>query len=227
MVAAAPAESSFTMSDQSVENLGAPGRRRSLPERLTRWLRYRAVIPLKRSRHPPAYMARSVSVGLFWAMTPTIGVQMAMVMLHWLAVRWRRRWDFNVVYAMAWTWVTNMFTVLPVYYVFYITGQVFLGRWDDLAGYRSFLRLWHTPFVDDPGGLDSRIDQVLVFFDVVVRGWGLAMLVGCVPYAIVAAWIGYVWSHKFVVRHRSNKLRRRLARAKRQELRRARARSNG
>ncbi len=50
-------------------------------ERLKRTARYRLVTPLQRSRHPPGYVARGVSAGLFWAMTPTVGIQMILVVI--------------------------------------------------------------------------------------------------------------------------------------------------
>ena len=174
-------------------------------ERLGRWLRLRFVVPIKRSRHPPNYTARSVSVGLFWALTPTVGIQMALVLLNWLVFKKiNARWDFNVIHAMAWTWVTNFATVLPVYYVFYFTGQVLLGRWDDLSGYDAFLGLWGASFVDDVG-LDyfaSEIDTFRTYVDVIVEGWGLALIVGFWPYAIIGAWVGQTWSLKLAIARR-------------------------
>ncbi len=170
------------------------------------------MVPLKRTRHPPEYVARSVSVGLFWAMTPSVGVQMACVLVHWLVARRVPRWDFNMVHAMAWTWVTNMFTVLPVYYVFYVTGQVLLGRFDDLTGYHGFLRLWSASFAATDVAASGFVDtpaSFWVYVDVIFAGWGLAMLVGCIPYAVVAAWLGYRWSLNLVVRHRAARSRRR------------------
>ncbi len=179
-------------------------RNRGWFERFGRGLRYRFVVPIKRSRHPPSYTARSVSVGLFWALTPTVGVQMALVLLNWIV--FRRvipRWDFNVIHAMAWTWVTNFATVLPVYYVFYFTGQVLLGRWDDLTGYEAFAGLWSVRFT---GGatdyLAGEIDTLQAYLDVIIEGWGLALIVGCWPYAILGAWIGHSWSLKLAVARR-------------------------
>lgn len=169
-------------------------------------MRYRMVVPLKRTRHPPEYVARSVAVGLFWAMTPSVGIQMACVLFHWLAVRRIPRWDFNVVHAMAWTWVTNMFTLLPIYYMFYVTGQVLLGRFDDLTGYRGFLKLWDTSFAAADGAASGFVDSAATFWvyvDVIFAGWGLAMLVGCIPYAVVSAWLGYRWSLNLIVHHRA------------------------
>ncbi len=189
-----------------------PYRRRNGLVRLGRWLRYRLVVPIKRSRHPPQYTARGVAVGLFWAMTPTVGIQMMFVLANWFAFRrFVPRWDFNVIHAMAWTWVTNFATVLPAYYLFYVTGQVLLGRWDDLTGYAGFLQLWDANAAGDattdylPGAASSPN----VYYDVIVAGWGLAMLVGCPPYAIAAGWIGYVWSLKLAVAQRRLIARRR------------------
>ena len=188
---------------QGVSTAEAPrDRRRSGWVRFGRWLRYRFVVPVKRSRHPPQYTARGVAVGLFWAMTPTVGIQMMFVLANWLLVRrLAPRWDFNVIHAMAWTWVTNFATVLPSYYLFYVTGQLVLGRWDDLTGYEGFIKLWDAGTAGDRTTeyLPGAVSAPDVYYDVIVAGWGLAMLVGCPPYAIVAAWIGYVWSLKLVV----------------------------
>ncbi len=216
-IAANPSESAdrtatwVSMVDQSSTTKAD---RQNCIERLKRMARYRLVMPLKRSRHSPGYVARSVSVGLFWAMTPTIGVQMAMVLVHWLAVRKIGRWEFNVIHAWAWTWVTNVATVLPVYYSFYVTGQLLLGHWDDVTGYHGFLKLWDTSFGvgEDGSHLVTGIEMFWSYFDVVVGGWGLTMLIGSIPYAIVGAWIGYAWSMRIVVSHRRAVLGRRLHR---------------
>ena len=187
--------------------------------------RYRLVIPLKRSRHPPDYVARSVSTGLFWAMTPTVGIQMAMVLVHWLVARKFVRWDFNLIHAWAWTWVTNVATVLPVYYAFYVTGQLFLGEWNDLTGYYGFRELWnqsiaaadariHANGVTDGMGyyIVDFFESAWAYFVIIMRNWGVPMLIGCSPYAIVSAWLGYSWSMRIVVTHRRAVLDRRLHR---------------
>jgi len=165
------------------------------------------------------YIARSVSSGLFWAMTPTIGVQMAMVMAHWLLVQkfWPRK-DFSVVQSMAWTWVTNFLTMIPVYYMFYVTGQLFLGHFDDLTGYQGFVDLWNGSFgAGSPGSAGTGVagwwENLWHQAQVRFVGWGVPMLVGCVPYAVVAAWLGYRWSLKLVTGHRRNVAHRRMARA--------------
>lgn len=175
---------------------------------LRRLIHYRIVIPLKRSRHGPEHTARGTLVGLVWAFTPTVGIQMVLVLATWVVTRRLFGWDFNVFVAMAWTWVTNVVTLVPVYYVLFLTGQLMMGHWDDLAGYGKFVELWQGSF--QAGGM---LDWMAVYFTAVVRDWGLPMLVGSVPWALATGGIGYVWSLRFVIRHRAARERRRRARA--------------
>ena len=83
---------------------------------LSRIVHGKLIAPLRRSRHTPEYTARGVLVGLLVALTPTVGVQMPIVFGIWLALRkMYPGWDFNVVVALAWTWVTNAVTAPFVY----------------------------------------------------------------------------------------------------------------
>lgn len=163
-----------------------------------------------RSRQPPENTARAVAVGLFWGFTPTFGIQMALSGIHWYIARTFFRKDFNVVVAMAWTWVTNIFTLLPVYYTFFLTGQIILGRWGDLSGYDSFIRFWKTAMGD---GDPTSIDAWNTYFAVIVEGWGLAILVGSAPLAILGYIVGYYWTLHAVRRWRVLQQERRAARA--------------
>lgn len=195
----------------------APGRNgrggrngRTWWERLRRNFRYRLVIPLQRSVHPPEHSARGVAVGLAWGLTPTVGVQMLFVFATWVITRRLLKWDFSLILAMAWTWTTNVITLVPCYYLFYLTGQIMLGRFDDLSGYGEFARLLDSHVVNDPslGVLETIWAQTVMIFE----GWGLPMVIGCLPWAIVGTWAGYVWSLRFIIRHRANKAKRRAAR---------------
>ncbi|MDS4071718.1 MAG: DUF2062 domain-containing protein, partial [Defluviicoccus sp.] len=96
--------------------------------RLGRLIHLRLIVPLKRSRHSPEFTARGTAIGLFWAFTPLVGIQMHLVFLTWLCMR-PTRWRFNLLVGVAWTWVTNVLTMWPCYYVFYVTGRLMLGDW--------------------------------------------------------------------------------------------------
>ena len=88
-------------------------RRYTWAEGLRRLARYRLVVPLRRSIHSPEHTARGVMVGMVWAMTPTVGLQMPLVFVTWLVARRLFRWDFSVVIGMVWTWTTNLVTLVP------------------------------------------------------------------------------------------------------------------
>lgn len=159
--------------------------------RLWRILHLKLVIPLRRSRHPPEYTARGVAVGLLVALTPTVGVQMPIVFLVWLAMRkLRPAWDFHLVVALAWTWVTNVATAPPLYYLYIVSGRMLLGRWDDLQGYAQFSERLAQTLPTDAGWLEAAWLYVVNLF----RVFGEPMFVGCVPWMVLGTWAGYVWS---------------------------------
>ena len=106
-------------------------------------------------------------------MTPTVGIQMIFVLGTWFLTRRLLRWDFNIIAACAWTWVSNVLTLLPLYYLFYQTGQVMLGRFDDLMGYDGFAS----------GGFDD--------IGTIFSQWGVPLILGSLPWMLLSAWGGY------------------------------------
>ena len=169
-------------------------------EKFKRFCQYRLVVPLKRSVYTPKQIARGVMVGLAWGLTPTVGVQMIFCFFTWLITRKFFRWDFSLIVALAWTWITNVITLLPAYYVFFITGQFFLGRFDNLSGYNEFLSLWDQNVVDDRSM--GYFEWVWTYTVFLVKGWGLPLAIGCLPWSALGAWVGYVWCLRFIVSYR-------------------------
>ncbi len=176
---------------------------------MQRLLRYRLMVPLLRAKHPPEYTARGVLVGLLVAMTPTVGVQMPICLAIWFILRlaWPA-WDFNVVIAMAWTWVTNVFTLGPIYYLFLITGQLMLGEGSSSSGYEAFMASLQETLSADAGLVESLWVYTVDLFEI----WGIPMFLGSIPWALIAGFVGYRWSLKFLQRVRTRRLRKRLAR---------------
>ena len=127
-----------------------------------------------------------------------VGIQMPIVLVTWLIAKRVFRWDFSLILGLAWTWTTNVFTALPCYYVFYVTGRTMLGRWDEVSGYQRFLDLWHGFFREG----QTLEQQVVTMFDVLVKDWGVAMWVGCIPWSALVAFLGYRWSLKFIHAYR-------------------------
>ncbi len=158
---------------------------------MARLLHDKLVEPLRRSRHPPEYTARGVFFGLLVAMTPTVGIQMAIVFGMWVIIRRARpAWDFNLVVALAWTWVTNVATAPPLYYLYIVTGRMMLGRWEDMQGYKVFAQRLAATMPEDAGWLEAAWRYVVNLFDI----FGVPMFVGCLPWMVLGSWAGYVWS---------------------------------
>jgi uncharacterized protein len=173
-------------------------RKFSFLERLSRLVHLRLVVPLKRSRYSPEHSARGVAVGLFWAFTPLVGIQMYLVFLTWLVTRRNPRFEFGLIIGLAWTWVTNVFTIWPVYYAFYFTGEIVLGREKGATGYEGFVSRWESVLA----ATDGFVDTLYASVSLIAHDQGLAMSVGCVPYAFGGAWLGYYCTLQFIRRRR-------------------------
>lgn len=163
-----------------------PSRRtRSRLQRLRRLIRYKLIIPIFRSPHPPEYTARGVANGVFWGVTPFMGLQTLFMLGTWAILKRVFGKDSSVVQALIWAWVNNPITMVPMYYVFYVCGLWLMGTSGSLGGYSSFVALW-----DDSAqapGLFARIALL-------ARQIGVAVTVGCIPFAIILSWIGYSWA---------------------------------
>ena len=153
-----------------------------------------------RSPHPPAFTARGVANGVFWGMTPTVGLQTIEIVGTWfIARRWMKR-DSSLLQAMIWVWINNPVTMLPMYYAFYVTGLWLLGNAELASGYDAFVGLWDTAS-DEPW-----LTRVTTIFGSI----GAPLLLGSVPYAVVAAGVSYRWA-AYVVRARHNRIAARAA----------------
>ena len=82
------------------------------------------VVPLLRSKDSPERLALGAAIGTFVGLTPTVGVQMAMVVL----VAATPKLKFNVPLACAMVWISNPLTMIPLYYGMYWLGVLLLGR---------------------------------------------------------------------------------------------------
>lgn len=162
-----------------------------------RFLKLKLIIPILRTKHSPEHTARAVSVGFGLAMTPLVGLQISLVAFFWFLSR-RLNWDFNFVIAAAWTWTTNAFTMIPCYYIFFITGKFLLG-FETVPEFDGF----SNNFKSLLSGLD--------FFEsieVIWKVYGLPMFVGCIPWAIMAAVSGYFIGYKIAFWRHNKKYKR-------------------
>ncbi len=195
--------------------MNAEDRQQSFVERALAAIRTRLIHPLLHTHHTPEYIGRSVMFGLMVALTPTVGIQMPMVFLIWLGVkRFRPEWDFSAVVAMAWTWVTNVATAPPIYYLYIITGRTLTGRLDRVRDYDTFASRLTESLTEDATWLES----FWVYAVNLVDKFGIPLFVGCVPWVIIGSWAGYRWSRSFIIGVRRARERHRLRVAQRRAL---------
>lgn len=154
-------------------------RKFTLWQKLKRICRYRLVIPLLRSPHPPKYKALGVSVGVAWSMTPLVGIQMYLVFMTWVIMKKIFRRDFSLPLGLAYTWITNVFTMIPIYYGFYVTGQIMMHR--PITRYSDLKDSMEAVFFADY----TFWEKIMASFKLLLHDWGLGMAVGCLPWALV------------------------------------------
>lgn len=164
-------------------------RARGALERLRRYLRYTLLIPVFRSPHPPEYTARGVASGVFWGLTPSVGLQTIQIVATWFVARRVFGRDSSLLQAMIWVWVNNPITMLPMYYAFYVTGLWLLGSSGSFGGYDAFVAVWEkNAALGWWAGLTA-----------FAHAFGLPIAVGCVPYAAIGAGVSYQWALRVVM----------------------------
>ncbi|UTW51191.1 DUF2062 domain-containing protein [bacterium SCSIO 12827] len=169
-------------------------------------MRYKLLVPMKRSPHSPEYTARGVFWGVFWGLTPLVGIQMPLVTAHWLLFRLHPKTSFHLIQGLAWVWISNVFTMVPMYYGFYVTGQVMLGRIRHVSGYDSFAKLFNF----DAWQEETFWETVAHYFEYVWEQFGLPLAIGWIPWALIGGWAGYRLSLKIIRDRRQRILAKRL-----------------
>ena len=84
----------------------------------------------------PESIALGAAVGMFIAWTPTVGIQMIMVLIMAAVIPMNRIAAFIMIY------ISNPVTMVPMYYINYVLGLTLLAR--EGMTYDAFLQLWNT-----------------------------------------------------------------------------------
>jgi uncharacterized protein (DUF2062 family) len=150
---------------------------------MRRLMRYRLVIPVFRSAHSPEYTARGVANGVFWGLTPTVGLQSLEILATWSIGRLVGK-PSSLLQAMIWVWVNNPVTMIPMYYAFYLTGLWMVGQGGAAEGYGAFVDLFTT---------NAQLTWWARLLGI-IRAIGVPIFIGCLPYAIVGAAVSYRWA---------------------------------
>ncbi len=178
-------------------------RKRGFFKTLGLLLRVKLVVPMLRSKSAPEITARGALVGMAWAMTPLVGIQMYLVFMTWLFSRKVCKWDFSLPVGLAWTWVTNVFTVPPFYYAFYVTGKMMTGTFAERTTYAKFYDLI-MKIVNENGVVEALKATVAVL----IKDWGFSMMIGSIPWIVFGGWGAYAWTLWYIRKRRVTLARR-------------------
>lgn len=139
----------------------------------------------------PTRIAAGAALGMFIALTPTFGIQVPLV----IALAWACRVNKFAGFAMV--WVTNAFTIGPIYTLQYYLGAYLLGE---------RLKLDFISFRTEPG--ESIGHPIVAMWDSIVRFWIsvydilLPLSVGSLISATVWGVLTYVVVRMAVTQHR-------------------------
>lgn len=152
----------------------------------------------RESYAPVQDLCLATVIGLFWALTPLVGIQMTLVMITWFLFRLFRL-HFSLPIGVAWVWITNPLTMPIFYYAFYLTGILFfklMGLDSQLIGYDYF-----KDALVQANALPI-IDGLIYWSKFVFLELGWAMLIGSFVIGIPISLISYPITKMLVDKHR-------------------------
>ena len=124
----------------------------------------------------PHSVALGTTIGMFIGMTPTVGIQMIIVLV--IAFLTRPLFRFNKIAAVLTVYVTNPLTIVPIYWFNYQVGTWFIPS--DVT-YEDFVAIVRF---DSHGKWSERALSL-------VTDLGAPLLVGCLLVAIVCSVVTY------------------------------------
>ncbi len=151
---------------------------------LTYWNK-KLIQPMKRQYRDPRYLARATSIGMGLAFAPFPG-QIPVVAAIWVLAR-KLKWRFSLVVSLAWTFISNVFTNLPLFYLYYLVGNFLRGKKDVLSY----------------GSIQARFDSGL-FYGIkdVATELGLSIVLGSCVFMFVFGILGYFFGYWCGVRNK-------------------------
>lgn len=161
----------------------------------------RAILMLDGSPHT---IALGTAIGMFIGLTPTVGIQMLIVLA--LAVLVRRMFRFSKMAALITVYVSNPFTVVPLYWFNYKVGTVFLPETVTREEFRSLvLGAPTTTWGDWWSSLFTRTWTLMVEV-------GGPLIVGSLVVATIASLTTYLVMNRVMEQVHRQREQRRLAR---------------
>lgn len=143
----------------------------------------------------PQRIALGSGIGLFFGIQPFVGSQMLASVIACKLMR------ASVLASLPWTWLTNPFTVAPLYYIAYRFGAVFFPD-EKLVTYERVRHLGQL--AEGKSWLDNLKSGWKVLVDIAIP-----LQIGCIIIGLVAGVVGFLMVRKAVNALQGRRLSRR------------------
>ena len=166
--------------------------------RMFRVLEDRIIRHFRETHAPVKELSLATSVGIFWALTPLVGIQMSLVAATWAIFRFFGL-HFHLGIAIAYVWITNPATLPFFYYGFYVVGR-FCFLFLDMEITAITMETIQQLLFDN-----SKLDfwsRVAEWVRLLTKDLGQPMLVGSFLVGLPCAVIGYPLTARLVNAHR-------------------------
>ncbi len=160
------------------------------------------ILPIVNSVAPVKQVCWGVAIGLFVGLTPTMGIQMYIVVAIWTVCWYIFRFRFYLPVGIALVWVSNPVTFVPFYYIFLTIGNTFFQvmEWPTITlDWRTFQQKFEKMTEDSIWKIAQEGSQFLLI------DLGIPMLVGSFFVAIPVAIIFYFVTAFLLTRYRKFK----------------------
>jgi len=172
-----------------------------MKRKIKKIIKEKFINPVLHSKAPVPEVSLGVAVGVFLGLTPTVGVQMYLVAMVWSIYRYIFNKHFNLPVGMAMVWISNPITMVPLYYLFLLTGYWLIDT-KDILSYKLFAE--NLALISETDGTIQMIINGTQFL-LIDLGW--PMVVGSIAYAVPGFIISYFLSFRIVTSHRKIKAR--------------------
>ena len=155
--------------------------------------------PVLHSNAPVSEVSLGVAFGVFLGLTPTVGVQMYLVALVWIIYRYIFCRHFNLTVGVAMVWISNPLTMVPLYYLFLVTGYRLLETQNGIS-YELF-----TEYLGHISSTEGTWEMIIAGASFLLVDLGWPMIIGSLVYAVPGFIISYFMTKRIVTSHRKSK----------------------
>lgn len=159
-----------------------------------RFIHQQVIVPLQKSHAPVQEVCLGTSIGLFWSLTPLVGIQMYLGLITWtllglIGIR------FYMPISIAMIWITNPVTFPFFYYIFYVTGVAAYNALGWNISAMNFARISEVIVHSDSLGFYEGLKYWSRFL---INDMGAPMFLGSFLIGVPSAIVGYPLTKVFI-----------------------------